>query len=236
MCSQRIQGVVRKYTLGRLTGSHEMKKLLGIVIYLVVCIGIAQASESDKPVCLMLGALTKSTETPDFKKRSIRVQCAADIEEYFLEPIDSQLTRLTPKETAWLKEEAARIADLEDPVLSFDQMNKFEKSREVALFRAHHLIGKIREEIDCIRNDRDREASCWARIPRHLAGIEGLKEVLVRLRGSDDFPCWQSPEPPWSTLKVFCGLKEDWILEYMSKDILGVVLMPHLEEFSRMSD
>jgi hypothetical protein len=104
------------------------------------------------------------------------------------------------------------------------------------VIRAHHLIGKIREEIDCIRNDRDREASCWARIPRHLAGIEGLKEVLVRLRGSDDFPCWQSPESPWSTLKVFCGLKEDWILEYMSKDILDVVLMPHLEEFSRMSD
>ena len=37
-------------------------------------------------------------------------------------------------------------------------------------------------------------------------------------------------------LTVFCGLKEDWILEFMSKDILDVVLMPHLEEFSRMSD
>ena len=213
-----------------------MKKLTGIVICLVVCIGIAQASEFDKPVCSMLGTLTKSTEIPDFKKRSIRVQCAADIEEYFLTPVDSQLTRLTPKETAWLEEEVARIAELEDVVLSWDKQIKLEKSREFALFEAHYFIGKIREEIDCIRNDRDREASCWARIPRHLVGIRGLKEALVQLRGSEDFPCWQSPESPWSTLAVFCGLKKDWILEFMSKDILDVVLMPHLEEFGEMSD
>ena len=77
-----------------------------------------------------------------------------------------------------------------------------------------------------------------SRIPRHLVGYQGLKEALVRLRGSDDFPCWQSPESPSFSLTfgVFCDLKEDWILEFMSKDILDVVLMPHLEEFSRMSD
>ena len=213
-----------------------MKRLIGVVIYLVVCIGIAQASESDKPVCAMLGFLSESNDRFDFKKRSIRVQCAADIEEYFLTPVDNQLTRLTPKETAWLEEEVARIADLEDVVLSWDKQTKLEKSREVALLQAHYFIGKIREEIDCIRNDRDREASCWARIPRHLVGIRGLKEALVQLRGSEDFPCRQSPEGPWSTLAVFCGLKKDYYLEWMGKDILNVVLMPHLEEFSRMSD
>ncbi len=215
-----------------------MKKLIGVVIYVVVCTGIAQASELDKSVCSILGTLSQSTERPDFKKHSIRVQCAADIEEYFLDPIDSQLTRLTPKEIAWLEEEVTRITELEDAVLRVDKQIKLEKSREATLFLAHHLIGKIREEIDCIRNDRNQEASCWARIPRHLVGYQGLKEALVRLRGSDDFPCWQSPESPSFSLTfgVFCDLKEDWILEFMSKDILDVVLMPHLEEFSRMSD
>jgi len=56
-----------------------MKQLIGIVIYLVVCTGIAQASESDKPVCAMLGCLSESNDRSDFKKRSIRVQCAAQI-------------------------------------------------------------------------------------------------------------------------------------------------------------
>ena len=120
-----------------------MKQLTGIVICLVVCIGIAQASESDKPVCAMLGFLSESNDRSDFKKRPIRVQCAADIEEYFLTPVDNQLTRLTPKETAWLEEEAARIAELEDVVLSWDKQIKLDKSREVALLQAHYFIGKM---------------------------------------------------------------------------------------------
>ena len=216
-----------------------MKKLIGVVIYVVVCTGIAQASELDKSVCSILGTLSQSTERPDFKKHSIRVQCAADIEEYFLDPIDSQLTRLTPKETTWLEEEVTRIAELEDAVLRWDKRTKLEKSREGTLFLAHHLIGKIREEIDCIRNDRNQEASCWARIPQHLDGVLlGLNEVLIQLRGSDDFPCYLPPESGSVAvaLSAFCGLEMDRAIESMSKDVLNVILMPHLQEFGKMSD
>ena len=214
-----------------------MNILIGVLIYLLSSFAVVQAAESNKPVCALLGGLSFKTmeERPDFGKRSVRLQCASDLVTMFIKPIDNQLARLTPKENAWIQEETKRIKEIEDDALSLDQRLKFEKSREVKLFRAHRQLSQIRKEIECIRKERNEEASCWGRISDHLDGHYGLNEVLIEFRGSGDFPCYTAGDA-FSNLFAFCELKGSHFIEFMSKDILKFVLMPHLLEFGRMSD
>lgn len=216
-----------------------------IIFFTALVLAAASVAAEDTPKtsgsvwdgCGRLGLLRQDARLPDFTKRHVRLECVTDFEKYFLDLILSQLTRLSPAEESWLREEHARVAKIEDVVVWVDQQTKLENTREFALLQAKFLLDKVESEVECIRQRPSQEALCWVGLVDSLSPT--LLNVLRQLSGTDDFPCATHFQEQSMLYHELCAedlqLLED-PLQLINRDIVKFIIKPHLQNVPTMGE